>query len=363
MKKTKPGPVAVEQIKLAELIPQARNARTHSDEQVAQIAASIREFGFTNPVLIDAQGTIIAGHGRVMAARKLGLESVPCLRLGHLTPEQVRAYVIADNKLALNAGWDDEMLKAELDALLKGGFDVGLAGFSDAELQEMLSAAPQPIDDGEPNQAEAENKWQVREGDIWTLGRHRIACGDSSDRRVVSALLGEDEPACAIVDPPYELKESVWSKWIMDPCIVFGQAKHIRMIPDRLWRFERVVVKRHKHRSATVQVRHAHAFIAQCGTQKKLPEDKKATFPSVIEQEVETEHDHQKPAFLIAEHLQAWTPKGNGIVLDPFSGSGSTILACESIGWTARAIELSPGYVSVAIERWAAATGGAPHKG
>jgi len=154
MKKTKPGPVAVEQIKLADLIPQARNARTHSDAQVAQIAASIREFGFTNPVLIDTQGTIIAGHGRVMAARKLSLESVPCLRLGHLTPEQVRAYVIADNKLALNAGWNEEALKAELDAILKDGFDVGLVGFSDAELAKLLETSHETLPDTEDAEPE-----------------------------------------------------------------------------------------------------------------------------------------------------------------------------------------------------------------
>lgn len=130
----------IEHLPIAELVPYARNSRTHSEEQVAQIAGSIREFGFTNPVLIDASGTIVAGHGRVMAARKLGLETVPCIRLGHLTPTQVRAYVIADNKLALNAGWDEQMLAAELAALKEDDFSLGLTGFSDEELNELLSA-------------------------------------------------------------------------------------------------------------------------------------------------------------------------------------------------------------------------------
>lgn len=130
---------ALESIPINDLIPQARNSRTHSPEQIAQIAASIREFGFTNPVLIDKDGTIIAGHGRVMAARKLDLATVPCLRLGHLTPQQVRAYVIADNKLALNAGWDEEMLKAELDGLKEEGQDLELTGFSKEELEELFS--------------------------------------------------------------------------------------------------------------------------------------------------------------------------------------------------------------------------------
>jgi len=135
MKKSQP---TIEQIKVDDLIPYATNSRTHSAEQVAQIAASMVEFGWTNPVLIDTRGTIVAGHGRVMAARKLGMETVPCIRLGHLSPAQVRAYVIADNKLALNAGWDEEMLKAELDILKEDGFDMKLTGFTDAEIEKIL---------------------------------------------------------------------------------------------------------------------------------------------------------------------------------------------------------------------------------
>lgn len=131
-------PTKIEHVPIEKLIPYAMNARTHSEEQISQIAGSMREFGFTNPVLIDTEGTIIAGHGRVMAARKLELEKVPCIRLGHLTPQQVRAYVIADNKLALNAGWDDEKLKAELEALNADGFELGLTGFSENEIQKLL---------------------------------------------------------------------------------------------------------------------------------------------------------------------------------------------------------------------------------
>lgn len=129
----------IETLAVDKLIPYARNSRTHSDAQVAQIAASIREFGFTNPVLIDADGGIIAGHGRVMGARQLGLAEVPCIRLGHLSPEQKRAYVIADNKLALNAGWDDAMLALELRELMDGGYDVGLTGFDLGDIDELLA--------------------------------------------------------------------------------------------------------------------------------------------------------------------------------------------------------------------------------
>jgi hypothetical protein len=348
---------SIEHLPTQDLIPHVRNSRTHSEAQVAQIAGSIREFGFTNPVLIDANGTIIAGHGRVLAARKLAMPSVPCLRLGHLTQAQVRAYVIADNKLALNAGWDEDMLRAEIEALKLDGFDSGQIGFSDDELAALLAQTANAGQTDPNDVPELPQDAVTRLGDVWIIGAHRITCGDSSDPRVISALIKDDPIACAVVDPPYELKESVWSKWIMDPCIVFGQAKHIRMIPDKLWRFERIIVKRHKHRSATVQVRHSHAFVAQCGTVKKLPDNKKITLASVIEQEQDTEHDHQKPATLLAEHLEHWTPMSAGWVIDPFSGSGSTIIACEMTGRVAAACELNPPYVDIAVERWQKFTG------
>jgi hypothetical protein len=135
---TKTNQTKLEYLAVVDLIPYARNSRTHSEEQVSQIAGSIREFGFTNPVLIDKDGTIVAGHGRVMAARKLEMDKVPCIRLGHLTPAQIRAYVIADNKLALNAGWDEQMLKSEIESIREDGIDLGLTGFSDAEIASLF---------------------------------------------------------------------------------------------------------------------------------------------------------------------------------------------------------------------------------
>ena len=169
----------IETVAVERLIPYARNSRTHSEAQVAQIAASIREFGFTNPVLIDAEGGIIAGHGRVMGARQLALAEVPCIRLGHLTEAQRRAYVIADNKLAANAGWDEEMLGLELRELMAAGYDVGLTGFTLPEIDELL-ADLDATKDGKtdpdaapPVQADA----VTRMGDVWVMGRHRIMCG------------------------------------------------------------------------------------------------------------------------------------------------------------------------------------------
>ena len=186
------GTIKVEYKPLADLIPFARNSRTHSDSQVAQIAASIREFGFTNPILIDEQGGIIAGHGRLQGARKLGLAEVPTITLHGLTDAQKRAYVIADNKLALNAGWDMEMLSSEMQGLGDDGFDLSLIGFSDDELAAMLAEKTEGLTD----------PVSVL-GDVWVLGKHRIVCGDSTDADVVAKCLNGVVPHLMVTDPPY----------------------------------------------------------------------------------------------------------------------------------------------------------------
>lgn len=192
----------VETRALETLIPYARNSRTHSDAQVAQIAGSIREFGWTNPVLVDGEGGIIAGHGRVLAARQLGLREVPVITLAHLTPAQRRAYVIADNKLALNAGWDLEMLVAELGELRDEDFDLALTGFSDDELAALLAEKTEGLTD--PDAApELPADPLSRPGDLWLLGRHRLLCGDSTSADDVGRLLGEVRPTAMITDPPY----------------------------------------------------------------------------------------------------------------------------------------------------------------
>lgn len=194
---------SVEMLGLDALIPYANNTRTHSEEQVAQVAASIREFGFTNPVLVDADNGIIAGHGRVLAARKLGLAEVPCIRLAHLDEKQKRAYVIADNKLALNAGWDDELLALELGALRDDGFDIGLTGFSEEELAALV--VPEVIEGQTDEDAvpEAPEDPKTVEGDIWVLGRHRLMCGDSTSIDAVERLMDGRKAALLHADPPY----------------------------------------------------------------------------------------------------------------------------------------------------------------
>lgn len=179
----------IEQLKVGDLIPYARNSRTHTKDQIDKVAASIREFGFTNPVLVQDDGTIIAGHGRVMAAKQLDMETVPCIRLSHLTPAQARAYVIADNALAEQAGWDDELLKAELLDLGSLGFDLNLLGLE--QLDKILKVIPSNEGLTDPDDVpDVPAEPTTRLGDLWGLGRHRVLCGDSTSIDSLQLLLG-----------------------------------------------------------------------------------------------------------------------------------------------------------------------------
>ncbi|MEM7006906.1 MAG: ParB/Srx family N-terminal domain-containing protein [Pseudomonadota bacterium] len=195
----------IEYVAIRDLKPWTNNARTHSKKQVRQIADSIAQFGFTNPVLIDESGTIIAGHGRVAAAKQLGMDDVPCLRFDHMTEAEKRAYVFADNKLALNAGWDEDLLAAELGALMSDDleFDIGLTGFSIAEIDTLMEAViPEeegdPADEAVPDEAPA----RVSPGEIWQLGQHRLICGDALDAGTITSLMGGELATMVFTDPP-----------------------------------------------------------------------------------------------------------------------------------------------------------------
>ena len=195
----------IEYLETEKLVPYARNSRTHSDEQVQQIMGSIKEFGFTNPILVDAEGLIIAGHGRTMAAQRLGMKEVPCLRLGHLTESQKKAYVIADNKLALNAGWDDEMLRLELADLQDADFDLSLTGFDDDELNALLATAVEEGLTDEDAVPEVPETPVTVEGDVWILGKHRLMCGDSTRIDSLEKLCQNELVDMWLTDPPYNV--------------------------------------------------------------------------------------------------------------------------------------------------------------
>lgn len=218
------NPLNVEYRKVETLIPYARNPRTHTEAQIAKIAASIVEYGWTNPILVDGGNGIIAGHGRLAAARKLGLAEVPVIELAHLSAAQKRAYVIADNRLALDAGWDEEMLALELAELSEAGYELALTGFEDAELRDLLASAEVP-DAGEQQDDAADDADDVPEapatpvsrvGDVWAIGAHRLICGDAADADVVATLMAGEQAALCFTSPPYSNQRDYTTGGIAD---------------------------------------------------------------------------------------------------------------------------------------------------
>ena len=379
----------IETIAIDMLIPYARNARTHSDEQVAQIAASIREFGFTNPVLIDGEGGIIAGHGRVMAARKLAMDKVQCIRLAHLTEAQRRAYVIADNKLALNAGWDDAMLALEFKELQELGFDVELTGFSLGDIDELLAeldATPEGATDADETpavQAEAVSK----PGDVWLLGKHRIMCGDSTDAGSVALLMSGARADAVLTDPPYgQNQDGVPGDEAENLPSVVTAARHLpvddgvviafqspRTFPAWLnecvsagHRFERMLWL-YKRAQNSYPWRgwllKSEAILATSIGSAKWHDYHPYAHDCYLLAEVSGEidssigwHGSVKPVSVVSDIAQRICPR-DALIYEPFSGSGTTIIAAEQTGRRCYAMELSPNYVDVAVRRWQNFTG------
>jgi DNA modification methylase len=385
----------IENVKTNELIPYARNARTHSDAQVGQIAASIKEFGFNNPVLVDEAGGIIAGHGRVMAAQKLALETIPCIRLSHLSPTQRKAYILADNKLALNAGWDDAMLALELAELKEEDFDLALIGFDEMELQKLAPASgteglTDPDDVPEPPEEP-----RTKLGDIWQLGDHRLMCGDSTSIDAVSDLMGGGGADMWLTDPPYNveytgktkdtlkikndsMKDADFRQFLRD-CYVaadsvmkpgavfyiwhadlegynFRAAAHDTGWKVRqclIWRKNTMVMGRQDY-----HCKHEPCLYGwKDGAGHLWAADRKQTTVLDFDRPQRNgEHPTMKPVALF-EYLMLNNTKGQDIVLDSFGGSGTTIMAAEKNGRQARLMELDPKYCDIIIKRWEDFTG------
>lgn len=340
---------------VAKLSNDPANARKHDERNIAAIVASLRRFGQQKPIVVDSTNVVRAGNGTLEAARVLGWDKIDAV-VTDLSGSEATPYAIADNRTAELAAWDEEILAAELNGLLADDADLlDAAGFTEEELEALLKDVepePEVVEDEVP---EVPVEAITKPGDLWLLGSHRLLCGDSSDPRNVERLLAGGGYQISVVDPPYELPDHVWSKWISDPSIVFGQMRQMRMIPPRWWRFERVIVKGYSHRSATVQIGHRHAFVAQVGSDKVLPKSAE-TFDSIVEQEADTQHDHQKPVSLLVEHLTKWSPQWNAVI-DPFLGSGTTLIAAEQLGRKCYGLEISPQYCDVIVKRWENLTG------
>tara|TARA_A200000113_G_scaffold154222_1_gene138995 strand:+ start:56 stop:1348 length:1293 start_codon:yes stop_codon:yes gene_type:complete len=393
----------VQQIELEQLVPYARNARTHSETQVAQIAGSIAEFGFVNPVLVGGDNIIIAGHGRVMAAKKLGLKTVPTIKLDHLTENQRRALVIADNKIAENAGWDEELLRLELQNLADEDFDLDLLGFDDVELDDLLTS----LDDDEAaaldeNIPEVQENPVSRTGDIWIMGEHRLLCGDSTSEADMKKLMDGELADMVFTDPPYNVNYGDTAK---DKLRSKGGAKAGRKIMnDNLGDdFEAFLTAACKNMLA-----HTKGALYICMSSSELDtlqsafrnaggkwstfiiwakntftlgrSDYQRQYEPILygwkdgndrywcgardqgdvwfynKPQKNDLHPTMKPVDLVVRGIKN-SSKTLDIVLDPFGGSGSTLIAAEHTGRQARLIELDPKYVDVIVRRWQEMTG------
>jgi DNA modification methylase len=405
--KGKPWPAdAVERRSIDSLIPYAKNSRTHSDEQVAQIAASMKEWGWTNPILIDETGSIIAGHGRVLAARKLGYTEAPVMITEGWTPAQKAAYVIADNKLALNAGWDFDLLKLELGELESEGFALELTGFSADELKNLLIEETTGLTDEDAVPEVPETPVTVL-GDVWILGNHRLMCGDSTSIDAVDTLMAGDKASLVVTDPPwnvaygknpaakkgYEPKDrqilndnfktdDEWTDFLTGvvSCITAvtlpGCPLYCVMGPSEwpaidkalrdggfhwsstiIWAKDQLVMSRKDCHTQYEPIwygwndRAARLWTVQDRKQSDLWECKRPKSSPL--------HPTTKPVELI-ERAVLNSSNAGAIVFEPFGGSGSLLIACEKNGRHSRNMELDPKYTDVILQRWADFTGKDP---
>ena len=379
---------------IADLIPYARNARTHSDEQVAQIAASIKEFGWTNPILVDGDNGIIAGHGRLAAARKLGNTEVPVIELTGLSEAQKRAYILADNKLALNAGWDIDLLAEELKELKDLNFDLELTGFSDKELADFLAEEVEGLTD-EDAVPDVQEEPKTKLGDIYQLGNHRLMCGDSCSLTDMEKLCDGQLVDMWLTDPPYNvayegktkdaltiqndsmgddkfrqfLRDAyVTADLVMKPGAVFyiwhadSEGYNFRgAAQDAGWKVRQCLIWK---KSTMVMGRQDYHWKHEpClygwkeGAGHLWATDRKQT--TILEFDKPSrngEHPTMKPVALF-EYQMLNNTKGGDIVLDSFGGSGTTLLAAEKNGRYARLMELDPKYCDVIVKRWEDFTG------
>lgn len=428
----------IEHLPTAEVVPYDRNSRTHSAWQITQIAASIEEFGFCNPILIGGDGIIVAGHGRLAAAQQLGLETVPVIRLAHLTPAQQRALVIADNKIAENAGWDEDMLRQELASLQEDAFDLDLLGFDVEELDALMAGVE---DDDEPAALpgdpdyvpEPDPVFATQTGDVWILGDHRLMCGDSTDAGEIALLCEGETVDCVWTDPPYNvdyegaagkiqndaMEAGAFRKFLVEAfaaassvmrpgapiyvahadteglafrkafadagfklsgCLVWVKPSLVLGRSDYQWRHEPILYgwkpgAAHswyggranttvvEHKGEAVRIMPDGSVQVDVGGQVVVIEGENLTMRSVDSSVIRADkpaknadHPTMKPVQLIRDMLDNSSAPGD-TVLDPFGGSGSTLIACEKSGRKARLMELDPKFCDVIVARWQQLTG------
>ena len=369
------------------LIPYVNNARTHSAEQINKLRSSLREFGFINPVIIDRDFNVIAGHGRIEAAKAEGISEVPCVFADYLTPAQKKAYILADNRMAMDAGWDEELLRVEIEALQAESFDVGLTGFDESEIADLFETDSEVKDDGFDVDAELEKPPVTKSGDLWLLGNHRLLCGDSTKEETYTLLMDGKKANLVVTDPPYNVNYEGSAGRIKNDNMENG--KFYQFLLDAFTCMEKVM-----ENDASIYVFHADteglnfrkAFAeagfylsGTCiwkkqslvlgrspyqwqhepvlfGWKKKGRHQwytgrKESTIWEFDKPKKNGDHPTMKPVPLVAYPIKN-SSMSNCIVLDPFSGSGSTLIACEQTDRVCHTIELDEKFCDVIVKRY-----------
>ena len=378
-------------VDINKLIPYVNNARTHSPEQITKLRSSLREFGFINPVLIDREYNVLAGHGRIAAAKEEGIKEVPCVFVEHLSEAQKKAYILADNRMSLDAGWDDELLKVEMASLQEMGFDIGMTGFDESELADLFENDTEGEEDNFDVDAELEKPCFSQTGDVWHIGRHTVICGDSTDPETYKRLLGDTKVNLVCTDAPYFVNLQNKSGRIANDNLDDKAAYEFLM--KAFTNFKNAMAKDASIYEfyATMKTRVFYdafedaGFKVGAGLIWKKPRapfmrtdwkfnmepiiwgwrkdgkhiwygDQKQTavfeFEGIKDSEKEGfSHPSSKPVPLIVYLIKQCT-QTNGIVLDGFLGSATTLIACEQIDRTCYGIELEPKFVDVAVVRY-----------
>jgi len=384
-------------VPISKLVPYVNNARTHSPEQVMKLRSSLREFGFINPIVIDRDYGIIAGHGRLLAAKEEGITEVPCVFVDYLTEAQKKAYILADNRMAMDAGWDEELLRVEIEALQGEAFDVSLTGFDEKELADLFKngSDSDAEDDDYDLSAALEKAAFVERGDIWTVGRHRLMCGDATSAEDVAALMDGRKANLILTDPPYgisfksssgltiqndSMKDEEFYHFLLDSFknmadhLEKGGAAYVFHADTEGLNFRRAFIDAGFHLAgcciwvkdslvlgrSDYQWQHEPVLYGfmQNGKHPWYSDRKQTTIWSFAKPKRNANHPTSKPLDLLGYPIGNSTQE-NAIVIDTFGGSGSTLMACEQINRTCCTMELDEKYASVILRRYVDDTGDA----
>lgn len=374
-------------ISIEKLVPYVNNARTHNAQQIMKLRSSLREFGFINPVIIDKEYNVIAGHGRIMAAKEEGIQEVPCVFVDYLTEAQKKAYILADNRMAMDAGWDEELLKIELEALQGEDFDLGLTGFDEKELASLFDSDDEAEEDDFDVDEELQNPTVTKSGDLWILGNHRLFCGDSTKEESYSLLMEDKKANLVVTDPPYNvnyegsagkikndnLENDKFYQFLFDAfsCMEKAMADDAsiyvfhadteglnfrKAFADAgfylsgtcIWKKQSLVLGRSPY-----QWQHEPCLFGwkKSGKHQWYSGRKETTIWEFDKPKKNGDHPTMKPIPLIAYPIKN-SSMSNCIILDPFGGSGSTLIACEQTNRICRTIELDEKYCDVIVKRY-----------